>query len=425
MSRLIKLMIAVAVVAMAIPAFAAVENIKVGGDIDIYGISRNNMYPLYWGWVEGEDNINFFTTSARVYVKAELTDNVEAMVRLINERDWGSHDKDPLQWNDSEHQISLDLAYIKVSDILTPGMALTVGRQEIQLGEGLVVGSRYIPFASYIGGDTWSAAQDLGKQKAFDAVRVDYAAPAVPLDVTAFMTKVNEFYDIYDMNLYGVNLGFNLQDMARLEGYWVRCQEMGDLEENVTTMGIRATGNFSGLGLKGEYARQFGQWDGHENKGWALLLGGEYQMPTEKSAYVKAQFNLYSGDDGSGDNTQWISLFPANVASMVGDINYVLTTTYLVPMGLSNAQVINVGGGIRPVERLGVALDWFNVNFMEEPSWTSDKGVGNEIDASLVYDYTEDLSFGLKYGVLFLGSALEDKIDQRPWQLIASMKIKF
>ena len=43
-SRIAKLMIAVAIVAMAIPAFAAVESIKVGGDIDVQGVFRKNFF---------------------------------------------------------------------------------------------------------------------------------------------------------------------------------------------------------------------------------------------------------------------------------------------------------------------------------------------------------------------------------------------
>ncbi|HOL22765.1 MAG TPA: hypothetical protein PLQ41_07945, partial [bacterium] len=164
MSMWKRLLVAVAVVAMAIPAFSAVESVKVGGDITIYGIKRANLEMVY----DDEDSLDILQTHMRLYVQAMLTDNVEAMVRLINERVWNWED-------DYESDILLDLAYIKVSDLLTPGLVLTVGRQEIQFGEGLVVGSNYgndHPFYPY--GDTRIPATDLGLQKAFDAIRVDY-----------------------------------------------------------------------------------------------------------------------------------------------------------------------------------------------------------------------------------------------------------
>jgi len=419
-SKIARILIAVLIAGITIPAFAAVENIKVGGDIDIYGIRRSN-------FENGEyDNQDFFQTSTRVYVNATLTDGVEAMVRLTNERLWGITVAGDSPYYDYRQNILLDLAYIKVSDILTSGLALTVGKQEIQFGEGLVVGSAYIPYI-YPSGDTWIMASDLGKQKAFDAIRVDYTAAGAPVDVTAFMAKIDEniYYD-WDGHLYGVNVGFGM-DVARLEGYYVRLQNMADTNENVTTAGIRVTGDWAGFGLKGEYAKQFGEWMGDTNSGWALLLGGRFGFPTsELGAYIKANLNLYSGYDGSGDNTQWITYFPANVAQRIGSINYVLATTWLGPNGLNNAQVINIGGGIRPVEKIGLSLDWFNVNLMEDTFWSGgEKGLGNEIEAAMTFDYTEDLSFGLQYGVLLLGDAMDGVLDENPWQLIGSMKLAF
>jgi len=418
MKRFTKLMIAVAIVAMAIPAFSAVENIKVGGDVDIYGVKRMYLKPA-----DG-DSQDFFQTTARVYVQAELTDNVEAMVRLINERNWGSKSENP----DENLTVYLDLAYIKVCDLGIDGLNLTVGRQEIQFGEGLVVGSRYLPNGGWDGngypGDI--VAQDLGKMKAFDAIRLDYKGTA-PVDVTGFMAKIcDDISTSDDDHLYGVNVGFDMGP-ASLEGYYVRLQKMGDVAKNITTAGIRATGEAAGFGLKGEYAKQFGEWGLNDNEGWALLLGAKYAFTgSGMDANIRANLNLYAADD-SGDNG-WISYFPSNVEQRVGAINYLLATA-MSPEGLRNAQVINVGGGIRPVEKIGLSLDWYNVNLMEKTDWSAgEKGIGNEIDAAVVYDYTEDLQFGLQYGILLLGDALKDgsaNLDENPWQLIGSMKVRF
>lgn len=417
MSMWKRLLVAVAVVAMAIPAFSAVESVKVGGDIDIYGINRE------MNVISGMDEMSHFQTTTRVYVQAMLTENVEAMVRLINERIWwGPWSEIP---SGMDTDIDLDLAYIKVSDLLTQGLVLTVGRQEIQFGEGLVVGSAYVPYMYYpVSYFLPLLAQDLGKQKAFDAVRVDYAFNQVPVDVTAFMAKVWEYFTDDDGMLYGINLGFNALENARIEGYYIRLEDFYN-NENVITAGVRLTGDFAGFALKGEYAKQFGEWGGVDNAGWALLLSGQYNFPqSEMAAYVKAQLNLYSGYDGGDDNTAWISFFPANVASRIGAINYILATT-VNPYGLSNAKVINVGGGISPVEKIAVSLDWFNVSYMEEPYWTDETAIGNEIDAAITYKYSEDLTFGLQYGVLLLGDAIQDYFEDDPWQLIASMKVVF
>jgi len=441
MKRFTKLMIAVAIVAMAIPAFSAVENIKVGGDMDMYGIMRRNFFPF-----GSDDTADHYMTSARIYVQAQLTGNVEAMVRLINERMWGTdYYSGGADWM---RDICLDLAYIKVSNLGIDGLDLTLGRQEIQLGEGLVVGSAFIPQFNYPGGEMFLMAEDLafipqfnypggemflmaedlGKQKAFDAIRVDYKAASAPVDVTVFMAKVQEWLsDTDDLNLYGLNVGFGVKDTLRLEGYYVRVQPMDDIDMNVTTLGVRATGEVGGLGLKGEYARQIGEiFPGVDNEGWALLLGGQYNFDAAVSGNIHANLNLYSGDDGSSDNTGWTTMFPANTASRIGAVNYALVTGIMGPMGLMNAQVINLGAGIKPVEKVGLAIDWFNLRYLEDVAWDGgESAIGNEIDASVVYNYTEDLSFGLQYGILMVGDALENVFYDDPWQLIASAKIAF
>jgi len=424
MKRFTKLLIAVAIVAMAIPAFAAVENIKVGGDITISGVKRVNFDDFF----NDNEDFHFLQTSTRVYVNATLTEGVEAMVRLLNERTWATRTYSlPYysSWDEREcNYMQLDLAYIKVSDLLTPGLTLTVGKQEIQLGEGLVVGSAYLP-NNYYPNDAFWMGEDLGLNKAFDAIRLDYVASGAPVDVTGFVAKIAEQFDSSnDLNLYGVNVGFGM-DVARLEGYYVRLQNMDDTDENVTTVGIRATGEWAGFGLKGEYAKQLGQWDGWDNTGWALLLGGKYTFPSaQMGSYIKANLNLYSGYDGGSDNSGWITYFPSNVAQRIGAINYAWVTMW-GQSWLSNAQIINIGGGLRPVEKIGLSLDWFNINLMEEIG-PSDTGIGNEIDAALTYDFTEDLSLGIQYGYMMTGDFFDNfKGDNNPWQLIGSMKLVF
>ena len=99
-----KLLVAAIVVLMASPAFAAIQNVKVSGDITSSYVDRQDFglgslsTPL--NVVNGEATItgtpagvksqNIFLTQTRVRVDADLSDNVSATVRLINERAWGT-----------------------------------------------------------------------------------------------------------------------------------------------------------------------------------------------------------------------------------------------------------------------------------------------------------------------------------------------
>jgi len=316
-SRLVKLMVAVALVAMAIPSFAAVENVKVGGEIDVKMLYRDGFdfgaFDL--------DTTTFTYIGTKVYLSAELTDNVSAMIQLINERDFGN---DYLR--EIEGSLIVDQAYVKLADLMVPGLNLTVGRQEIQLGEGLVVGSRY-RMIDYVGADIGTVALDLGQQKAFDALKIDYAFPATDLTMTAFKAKILETYGILDplvgvddLDLYGLAVKY---DNGRLcvEPYFVYLR-LANPDVDLMTLGARA--GFSpmdSLKLKLELAKQFGDQDltGSDFGGWAALLGGSYTFAGASEPTLSLGLMYLTGQDlGEADVEAWVPVFPSNVASRVG-----------------------------------------------------------------------------------------------------------
>jgi hypothetical protein len=426
LTMLKKLMIALAVVAMAIPAFAAVESIQVGGDMDVKG-----MYRKSFEFDGDSDPWTFTYMSTRVWVKAELTDSITAMVRLINERDFGN---DYLR--EIEGSVLLDLAYVKVANLMTPGLDLTVGRQEIKLGEGLVVGSRYRSM-DYIGADIGTAAIDQGKQKAFDAIRVDYNFPMADLGLTAFKAKILETYgDIFgiglpieDLDLYGVAAKYN-GEMFSLEPYvvYVRMEDAIDLYTWGARVGLSP---MESLSFKAEFAKQFGDADllgGADFSGWAVIVGADFAMDSEMAPTLSAAYNRFTGQDSATDIDAWIPVFPSDVASRVGKIAYPavfgLGEGIFLSLPASGLQVFKLGGSIKPVESVMLGLNWFHLRGLETPV---DEVLGNEVDFCINYQYTEDLSFGLDLGILFVGDMVDDVyVDAKnPWQLVGSMKVAF
>lgn len=433
-SKMWKVMAVVFAVALIAPAFSAVESVKVGGDINIFGVFRDN-YP-YFKSSEGTSykSYNFFQTTARVYVTADLTDNVQAMIRLINERNWKCSECP------SDLTVYLDLAYIKVGDILTPGLTLTVGRQEIQLGDGLVVGSQYN--AAYY--PIPLGATDLGYQKAFDAIRTDYEVATVPVVITGFMSKISETISgPSDTNLYGLNIAYQPDDFT-LETYYVRLDAL-HTDVNLSTAGIRGVAEvpaIEGLKIGGEFAKQFGEDPaGNDYKGWAGLFDASYAFPVNMEPVVKVGYAVFQGDaDGGmiGDIKGWVPVFPSNIASRVGKLAYpslfpggagkIYSGT--MPVGLYGLQVINLGLAFKPVDKVSVGLDWFNLKLDED--YNSQDKLGNEIDLSITYAYTEDLIFGLDVGYFVTDDALEKNSDwgtatdaDNAWQVVASMRVPF
>ncbi|MCM8825181.1 MAG: alginate export family protein, partial [Candidatus Omnitrophica bacterium] len=313
MRKLLTILAAVMLVGLVVPAFSAVENVKVGGDIVVKGIYRNN-FDLQ---KSGKDGNSYLYTGARVYVSAELSDNVSAMVRFINERDWAAFSR----------TLDTDLAYIKVSDLIVPGLNLTVGRQEIQMGDGLVVGSQY----NASNNPTGSNYYDYGLQKAFDAIKLDYAFTAAPVTLTAFKAKIEENYSGNDKDLYGLDVVISAENVG-INPYYV-CQTLSNTPASnvLSTAGIRATwAPMEALSISGEYAKQFGSdkttTGNPDYEGWALVLGASYKFETNMSPVVSAMYADFSGQKASSaptdDRKNWVPVFPSNIASRVGKIAY-------------------------------------------------------------------------------------------------------
>jgi hypothetical protein len=442
-----KLIIALAALALVVPAFCAVENIKVGGDLTFIGVERNN-FDLLKGSDDGE---HFIYSGVRVYVSADLSNKVSTMVRFITENDFGM-DEDYYGYVPQ-----LDLAYVKLSDILTPGLSLTVGRQEIQIGEGLVVGSRYRV------GDYYAASQnslyygeDLGQMKAFDAVKLDYAFQGLPLSVSAFKAKIAESYGISsgsiyipisgwiypdsDLDLLGISFLWKGEQYS-LEPYYVDLVAYGQ-DFNIQTAGIRGTWNpaaVKGLALKAEYAKQFGNvTTGFDAAGWAGYIGASYEFATNMKPTIYGVYNYFSGiSPTSTDMDAWIPVFPSNIASRVGKIAYEAifpageTMPYYwytgTPGFVDGLASLKLGVSLNPTEKLGVSLDWFNLTALE--TFGPRKGIGNEIDLGLTYAYTEDVALGLDIGYFMAGDNVKDIMgsgnEEDAWQLLGSIKIAF
>jgi len=453
---------AVLAIGICVPAFTAVESVKVGGDVLTYGAMRKDFDFLKNSYAK--DTQHFFQTSTRIYVTANLSENVSAMVRLINERAWGRTSSFP-GFPNVGRSVDVDLAYVKLSDLLTPGLALTVGRQEIQFGEGLVVGSAYNAFGYPVG----LAAPDLGVQKAFDAIKVDYALSAFPMGVTFFGAKINEaliegrieppppfVFVNHDQDLYGIDLTQKLEILG-LEEYYVllhtsNAQTLVD-KGSVGTFGVRATlalPMVQGLSFKGEFAKQAGKvtlpivggTDDFRATGWAGYVAANYAFPVAMKPAVGLGYSMFSGSKASDSKIKnWIPIAPSGTADRVGDIAYaaLLGAGESTAFGGAGLRVWKLDATIQPIDKLALGLRYYLLD--TDRKWgstvagvTLDKSrLGQEVDFNVDYNFTEDLAFGLDLGTFMRGSAIKKWAEQsgaggetaNPWQAVLSMKLAF
>ena len=220
---------------VALPAFAAVQNVKISGDINVSGVARSNLdldksssVANTVGLNSNQDSQSDFLSITRVKVDADLTDNVSTSVRLLSERNWNGDSTLGTTANRNigltvagtsgdENDIDLDLASITLREFLTPAMTLTAGRQELRFGNGWIVGD---PDTNGLALGSELAEGDLSSRKAFDAIRarLDYNPLVLDIIYAKIAENVSTLND--DTTLGGINAGYELSANTNLEGFF-------------------------------------------------------------------------------------------------------------------------------------------------------------------------------------------------------------
>ncbi len=457
-------------VAFAVPAFAEVQNLKVGGDIDIHFVKTSNL-DLDDDQSDDQSSDHHFMTTTRLYFSADLTDNVQAYVRIINERDWDSDtniadvsapSNSGSSYNATyydESDVELDLAYIKLSEFLYSPLTLIIGRQEIEWGSGLVVGQSIHTNGNMVkqglkpSPNIALRAPFLGKRKAFDAARaildydpwtIDMFAAKIDEDETSTWTTPDS--DDEDENLYGVNVSYVWESEWLTEGYYVYSGDQStsaNLErDTVHTLGIRAEGVCTPIDeklyLEAEVAHQCGVFDADSDvDSWAYILGASYEFDNQYKPIVGLKYDYRSGQDlnteSSNDHDGWHAEF--NNYTIGNLIDKLWTNAWKTTN--SNADVRGDGGNIHaitasgsfiPMDDIEVALDWIWAKADEQVFSTSGDDIGNELIGTVTYDYTEDVTFS------FMGSFFDpddafrqDSYDENDsaYELVGSVIVEF
>jgi len=478
MSRRLAIFCAVVIViGLAIPAFAAVQNVKVGGDLKVLGVVRST-FLLDQATPDG--NVNAIVSIARVRIDADLTDNISTTVRLLNERAWGQEAAENTTTTaDGSTEIDLDLAYVTLKEFLYSPLTLVVGRQELRYGNALIIGDpdtngqvdARSPLAQM--SLTNPGLEDLSARKSFDAVKAILDYKPLTIDLVYAKIDENNIAKTDDTTLMGVNANYKVNDKLDTEAYLFSkvtdAAALSALDSNahwpyrddvVNTWGLR--GVYTGLKdtiLQLEAAYQSGIFSNEnltfpndteraesadeQREAYALQAAVTYNPPIEKlkkyDTSVTASYTFLSGnEDGKTDGkyTGWDAMYENQSGG----------TIFNSIMGFSNCKLINVSLNMKPMEDVGLGLDYYNITLVQSVGYSGptifnlagvagaplytvtpdEKGLGNEVDLRLTYDYTEDVQLGLNAG-MFMPGAVFDKTTNRGTasQLIGSMKVLF
>lgn len=467
----------------AVPGFAEVQNVRVGGDVTVRAFHRENLdlhdesgTGIGTGVTsEGLDRTdNFFMTTTGLNVGADLTENVSAFIRLANERDWNV---DGVSTGD----LDISQSYVTLKELFYSPLTLRVGAQPIVWGRGFVLGSNLIPGLIYGGNDRNAAitANEFTDFTAFDAVRatLDLSGVAgMPWTVDYVYIKIDEngTGQPDDVNLQGVNIGTKFDEMnTELEAYYLNKfdkntggittgpTQVTDNDGAINTIGIRgSTKPVQGSYLYGELAYQFGQRTtdpsglavaGNDVQAWAADFGGEYTF--EDVSFMPklgAEWIFYSGKDADGAFPGWDPIArgyfttvirefqnpaPFNTPDQTCGVGGGGTAAVACVGSATNQHQLSLYGSVKPIEDLTLdqRLSWFFLPVGARPSSATNAGsvdkrksyAGMEWDTILTYDYTSDVQFGVIYALFAPGNVYRDPNNSTAQELVTSVSVKF
>lgn len=467
-----------AVALVAVPAFAEVQNVKVSGDINVKAISRDNydLRKTTRGTTTNDDKFQAYLQQTGVRVDADLTDNVSAAVKLLNQRFWDTD-------NAASNDVDLELAYVKLKELVYSPLTVTIGRQDLKFGTGFIVGPGLLgdPNTTFAGGASATTTTVHGSQgrefslvNGYDAIRatLDYA----PLTVDAVLAKIQERGEGgHDQDLIGLNLGWKGAPVDRWNGEGelyvfykddrsasVSTHDTARTYEHnqVATVGGRVAAEpVKSLWVNAEVAGQFGQIED------TVLAAGQASGTRQRramAAQASANYTFtdapwtpnlglgwvyYSGaDSGTGvgnerDNDHfnaWDQMYRGSFTTAIQDFLAGtdqaggLYTTFDPgdTSAATNRHLLYFDVGAKPLQDLALQARYTHAWFAEAPVSGRSKNAGDEVDVQAKWDYTEDVQLGL-LGAAFLpgkyydGAAAATRGRNTAWEVTGDLSVKF
>jgi hypothetical protein len=317
------LCIGILVMALASPAMAALQNITVGGEIEIWGHYYSEFYEPNPGnrWPVGNligrpigplgvvspirafnDNgahaLSWVEQRTSLYFDADFTEKVRAFIELDSLDFWGEDFRsnyitgadmrgstgiNATGAGGLDGDVEVYQAFIEAREMFGYPVRLRIGRQELAFGSEWLVGtnSPCVP----------------PTRLSFDAIRLTYTGDSYSVD--AFWSKLAErspMEEDGDTDFYGIYASCSAVDRWVFDAYWLYLRDGVSLSQTalgpfgewfedlwgvdnyptteIHTAGLRAAGEWCGFDLEAEAAYQWGE-AGTVGAGFAPFFYGD------------------------------------------------------------------------------------------------------------------------------------------------------
>ena len=463
---------------IAAPAYAETQNVKVSGSIDAYWFYRHNLDLLdnndagsvasanavpagnhAGSATHRSESDDYAMTITQLQVNADLTDNVSTVINLINQRDWNAQTYEGTAANaGAEFDVMLDLAYVQMKEIFYAPLTLTIGRQDLVFGRGFILGwNPQNPGLDGTGaaGSGTIAATEFTQIQSFDALRATLDFNPWTIDMVYSNVDENSRDNADDHELYLVNVNYKFAEYnAVAEAYYLgdfdRAAVAGasGTKDNITnTFGGRIQFDpISQMTLGGEIAYQSGDYyaavtsPARDRNAWAMNIFGEYRIDNTWKPMVGIEYVLFSGEEDMGaGSTQgygsWNGSWRLPVYGWLRDyqeIYYETAQTNDQPAG-TNQQHISLYGSMNPMTDLKLDAKYWHF-WTDAPVHTTagvlgsgslSSQIGDELDITTTYTYTEDVTFTFYANWFFPGAMFSSPNDATASEFISEVKVAF
>jgi len=394
MRTLTTLVIVALVLSMAGVAVAELQNVEIGGKLQIRG--------NYWR-LDTLGTTSFVEQRTLLNVKADFTNDVSAFIELDSYGDWGQNFRSNyLTGIDTRggSDVNLYQAYVNVKDMWGTPLSLRVGRQELKFGSEFLLGNN----------DNGPLFTGLS----FDAVRLTFANDMFKFD--AFAAKLAETFNNFgkgDVDLYGVYGSYIGIEDVTLDAYWLYVQDSTTVGKyiDIHTFGLRGAGKFNGIDFDAEVAYQLGDVNGMPSAcplgfgeadvtygafGANAEVGYTFDMTWQPRVFGK--FAYFGGGDPDTCSRSNDAKMPFN--RLFSDMSY---SVFLdTQRNLTNLIYYGLGVQVMPTECVSVKLTGAYLDMDSTKLTAGEQGsYGWEVGVASTYHYSEDLAFSAGYSHFF------------------------
>ncbi len=457
-------------VLIAVPAYAEVQNVKVSGDLSArwivrgtYDLDKNNATGAETA--AGLDNADdYLISTAEVQVDADLTDNVSTVIRLANQRDWGEPTDQKATVSTNVYNVIVDLANVTFKEFFYAPLTLTIGRQDLWYGKGFIVGAKQRDPLNSISADEYTVINS------FDAFKATLDFDPWKVDGVYSLIEEGAINRANDLWLAGLNVGYKFDSYkGEAEAYMFEKHDRtrvayvnvattaASMVDWVRTYGIR--GSFEPIPnatLAAEGAFQAGRYStistnaSRKRRGRALDVSGDYLFKDVRwTPKLGVEYIFYSGEANTGTAAEgtyhaWDVMYRGKFDTAIREFQNLYYATAMradnstvikndQDAGNTNESQVILYGTLKPTNALSVdgrvAFFWMDKSQKYTPTGGSEESrganIGSELDLTLNYVYTEDVSFGLLAAWFFPGSYWVGGLDDTASDIVGTVKVAF